>query len=83
VTGATELSFAWDTSAIPAEHQRWWGEQDGVLRYLRELLAADAVTRQVALELDAAATTEMADAVAFALESPYPRPEEALDHVFA
>lgn len=83
LTGATDLSFAWDTTAIPAEHTRWWGEQDGVMRYLRELLAAGAVTREAALAIDAAAIEEMQAAVTFALESPYPQPREALDHVFA
>lgn len=83
VTGATDVSFAWDTTAIPADHVRWWGEQDGVLRYLRELLDAGVVTREAALEMDAAAITEMDAAVTFALESPYPRPQEALDHVYA
>lgn len=83
VTGATDVSFAWDTTAIPAEHLRWWSEQDGVLRFLRELLAAGVVTRQAVLEIDAAAIAEMDAAVTFALESPYPQPGEALDHVFA
>ena len=83
LTGATDLSFAWDTTAIPAEHTRWWGEQDGVIRYLRELLAAGALTREDALAIDADAIAEMDAAVTFALESPYPQPREALDHVFA
>lgn len=83
VTGATDVSFAWDTTAIPAEHQRWWGEQDGVLRYLRELLAAGVVTREAVGAMDGAAVAEMDAAVTFALESPYPQPREALDHVFA
>jgi pyruvate dehydrogenase E1 component alpha subunit len=83
LTGATDLTFAWDTTGIPAEHTRWWGEQDGVIRYLRELLAAGAVTRDEALAIDADAIAEMDAAVTFALESPYPQPREALDHVFA
>ena len=53
------ISFAWDTTGIPAEHLRWWGEQDGVVRYLRELLAAGAVTREAALLIDGAAIAEI------------------------
>ncbi|MFN8622079.1 MAG: thiamine pyrophosphate-dependent dehydrogenase E1 component subunit alpha [Chloroflexota bacterium] len=83
VTGATDLAYAWDPASIPAAHATWWGEQDGVLRYLRELLAAGAVTREAALAIDADAIAEMERAVTFALESPYPQPREALDHVFA
>ena len=83
VTGATDLRFAWDAEAIPTEHVAWWRDQDCLLRYLRELLSSDVITPAAALELDAAAVGEMAAAVTFALESPFPAPEEALDDVFA
>ena len=39
--------------------------------------------RHAAQAIDAAAVAEMDAAVTFALESPYPRPEEALEHVYA
>jgi len=68
---------------MPPDHRRWWGEQDGVLRFLRELLAAGTVTREAAIAIDAEAVAEMDAAVTFAIESPYPQPREALDHVFA
>ena len=83
VTGATDLRFAWDAEAIPTEHVAWWRDHDCLLRYLRELLSSDVITPAAALELDAAAVGEMAAAVTFALESPFPAPEEALDDVFA
>lgn len=83
LTGETDVAFAWDASRIPAEHARWWGEQDGLLRYLRELLAAGHVTPDTATAIDAEAREEMVAAMTFALESPYPRPGEALEHVFA
>ncbi len=83
LTGATDVRYAWDAASIPVEHVRWWGEQDGVLRYVRELLAAGAVTREATLDIDAAAVAEMDAAVTFAVDSPYPQPREALDHVFA
>jgi TPP-dependent pyruvate/acetoin dehydrogenase alpha subunit len=35
------------------------------------------------LAVDEAARAEMAAAVAFALDSPYPNPEEALEHAYA
>ena len=68
VTGATDLRFAWDPAAIPTEHVAWWRDQDCLLRYLRELLFADVITQDAALELDVAAVGEMAAAVTFALE---------------
>ncbi|MEZ4595559.1 MAG: thiamine pyrophosphate-dependent enzyme [Chloroflexota bacterium] len=83
LTGETDVAFAWDASRIPAEYARWWGEQDGLLRYLRELLAAGHVTPDAATAIDVEAREEMVAAMTFALESPYPRPEEALEHVFA
>ncbi len=83
VTGETDVAMAWDAGRIPAEHERWWSFQDGLLRFLRELLAADALDRATALAIDTEARDEMAAAVTFALESPLPDPAEALDHVFA
>ncbi len=83
LTGETDVAFAWDAARIPAEHARWWAQQDGLVRYLRELLEAGHLTREQATAMDAEARAEMTAAVTFALESPYPAPEEALDHVFA
>lgn len=83
VTGATELAYAWDPEAVPDEHQAWFGTQDGLIRYLRELLAASVVTRDDAMELDREARHEMERAVSFALDSPFPEPEEALEDVYA
>jgi acetoin:2,6-dichlorophenolindophenol oxidoreductase subunit alpha len=83
VTGETDVAMAWDAGRIPAEHERWWSFQDGLLRFLRELIAAGAIDRGTALTIDTEAREEMAAAVAFALESPFPEPQEALDHVFA
>ena len=82
-TGVTELEYAWDPDAIPGEHSDWFGAQDGLLRYLRELLAAGIVERDDAKELDREARQEMERAVSFAMESPFPEPEEALEDVYA
>jgi acetoin:2,6-dichlorophenolindophenol oxidoreductase subunit alpha len=83
VTGPTELEYAWDESAIPREHRDWFAGQDGVLRFLRDLLAADVMPRDEVLTLDRSARAEMDEAVEFALESPFPEPEQALEDVFA
>jgi pyruvate dehydrogenase E1 component alpha subunit len=82
VTGETDLSFAWDASAIPTDHADWFGRQDGLLRFARDLLAAKRVTRAELLEIDRQARAEMVAAVQFGLDSPYPAPEEALEDVF-
>lgn len=83
LTGRTDLAMAWDPSRIGDEHRAWHERQDGLLRFVRELLAAGATGREEILAIDADAVAEMERAVEFALESPYPRPEEALTDVFA
>jgi pyruvate dehydrogenase E1 component alpha subunit len=83
LTGPTDLAHAWQPERLEGEHAVWWREQDGLLRFARELLVAGFVTRPEAAAMDAEAVREMERAVAFALESPYPAPEEALDDVFA
>lgn len=83
VTGETDVRYAWDPSTMPAEHATWFGVQDGLIRFIRELLAAGRSTRERVLTIDIAARAEMAEAVRFALESPFPAPEEALEDVFA
>lgn len=83
VTGATDLAHAWDEARIPAEHATWWRSQDGLLRFVRELLAASAVSREECQAIDAEAIAEMDAAVRFALESPYPDAAEALEDVYA
>jgi pyruvate dehydrogenase E1 component alpha subunit len=83
LTGATQLEMAWDPSLIGDEHRAWHERQDAVLRFVRELLSAGVVTRDQILAVDLDARAEMAAAVSFALTSPYPDPEEALQDAYA
>ncbi len=83
LTGTTDVAMAWDLSHIRDDHRAWHERQDGLLRFIRELLARGATTRDEIEGIDRAARAEMADAAAFALDSPYPDPNEALEDVFA
>lgn len=83
VTGRTDVAMAWEPARIGAEHRAWHERQDGLLRFVRELLAAGATSPAEVLAIDGEAVAEMERAVRFALESPFPDPEEALDDVFA
>jgi TPP-dependent pyruvate/acetoin dehydrogenase alpha subunit len=83
VTGRTELAYAWDPASLPSAHRDWFAEQDGLLRYLRDLVARRILDQEEATTLDADIEHEMDEAVSFALDSPFPRPEEALTDVFA
>ncbi len=83
LTGETNLAMAWDPSLIPTEFAEWHRVQDGLLRYLRELLRSGLLEPQEAVAIDVEAREEMTAAARFALGSPHPDPKEALDHVFA
>jgi pyruvate dehydrogenase E1 component alpha subunit len=82
LTGATDLAMAWDPSRIGDQYRTWHERQDGLLRLVRELLQAGVASGEELIAIDDAARAEMVTAVAFALDSPYPQPEEALDDVF-
>ncbi len=83
LTGETDLTFAWDGARIPEPYREWHRRQDGLLRFVRELLAAGATDAYEALALDAEARATVERAVQFALESPEPAPAAALEDVFA
>ncbi len=81
-TGITDLSMAWDESGIEGEHADWYRDHDPVLNYARDMLR-DGVTREEIIALDRAVNARMKQACKFALESPMPPAETALDHVLA
>jgi TPP-dependent pyruvate/acetoin dehydrogenase alpha subunit len=82
-TGPTDISMAWDDSSMSGEHEQWYREHDPVLGYARKLLAAGDLSQDELTEIDARASERIAEARQFALDSPRPTPESALDHVFA
>jgi pyruvate dehydrogenase E1 component alpha subunit len=82
-TGETDISMAWDDSGISGEHEQWYREHDPVLRYARQLLESGEISQDELTELDARTRERIAEARKFALDSPRPTPESALDHVFA
>ena len=77
------MTIAWDETALPDEYVEWHRSQDGILRFTRELIEVGNLTPEQALEIDAGVKAQMKEAVQFALDSPYPPPEAALDHVYA
>ncbi len=83
LTGATDLSYAWDASAIPADYAVWHTEQDGLLRYVRELLSDGVLTADEVLAMDEQVKRRIEDAIRFALDSPYPPVAAALESVYA
>ncbi len=82
-SGETDLRMAWDASVIPEAFSEWHREQDGLLRFARELLADRVATREELLALDRRAREAIRRAAEFALANPLPAPETALEGVFA
>ena len=60
-----------------------WLRSDPLSLYLQQQVGAGALDRAKIEAIDARARSEMADAVRFALDSPYPPPGDAYKHVFA
>lgn len=83
VGGDTDVAWTWTPEAAPEAVRRWEQESDPVLLYARQLLAAGTLTREALVALDAAVREEVAAAASFALNSPLPAPEAALEHAFA
>jgi pyruvate dehydrogenase E1 component alpha subunit len=57
--------------------------KDPIPKFRRILIGAGHIDDTGANRIVEDARTEMDDAVRFALASPHPRPEEALNHVYA
>jgi len=83
VTGETRLEMAWDESLIPAEHRDWHAEQDALLRFVRETLAAKLIGQMELLAMDRVVRAVMQEGIEFALASDYPPAEAALEKVLA
>ncbi len=58
-------------------------QRDPIVRFERELTERGVLSAADAAAMGEEARAEVAEAIAFARESPYPAPEAALDHVFA
>jgi TPP-dependent pyruvate/acetoin dehydrogenase alpha subunit len=60
-----------------------WKNRDPVKRFRARLLKDGTLTEAAAKRIESAARAEVQDAVQFALASPLPAPEEALQYVYA
>ena len=81
--GQWQLDWAFGQSPDRADLAAWLEQSDPLLLYLRKIVAAGELTREQVQSLDERARAEMAGAVRFALDSPFPAPEEAYQHVRA
>jgi acetoin:2,6-dichlorophenolindophenol oxidoreductase subunit alpha len=82
-TGETDISMGWDESRMDGEHAGWFEGHDPVLIYARRLLADGDISQDELTEMESRVTERLAQAREFALQSPMPAAETALDNVFA
>lgn len=67
----------------PEEETEAWLKRDPLPIFRTQLLETDALTLKEITRVEEAVSAAVEEAVQFAMESPYPTPEEALDDVYA
>ena len=65
------------------EEVEFWKKKDPIPRFEKYLTERKLLTEELKKEIAAEITVEINEAVEFADQSPYPQPEEALQHVWA
>jgi len=80
---ATEVSLAWDLSAVPAAVKDWYQFSDPLLIFIRKLLADGHATKDQVAQLEKSVKEKIAEAIQFAFASPEPDLKSALEGVFA
>ncbi len=66
----------------PKEEVEEWLKRDSIVRFRTRLLDMRTLTEEEADKIEQEVVAAVDDAVDFALESPYPAPDEALEHVY-
>lgn len=83
VLAPTDVTLAWDVTSVPESVRDWYRNSDPALIFIRELVETKLTTREQISEIHQAVVKTMDQAVKFALASPYPKPQEALEDIFA
>lgn len=83
IPAPTDVALAWDVETVPERARGWYRECDPVLIFIRELVEGKQATKEEISQVDKNVRGRVAQAVDFALKSPYPDVEEALKDVFA
>jgi pyruvate dehydrogenase E1 component alpha subunit len=66
----------------PKEEIEQWMQKDAIKNYREKLIEMKVLTEKQAEDIDKEALAEMDEAMKFAQESPFPKPEEALENVY-
>jgi pyruvate dehydrogenase E1 component alpha subunit len=83
VPAPTDTALAWNVDGVPEKAREWYRSADPLLVYIRELVEANQASRDEIAALERKVKSEIAAAVEFAVNSPYPKPEEAESGLFA
>src|SRR5574341_1714021 len=83
VPAPTDTALAWDVSSVPEKAREWYRSADPLLVYIRELVDAKHASKDDIAAMERQVKSEIAAAVEFAVNSPYPQPEEAERGYFA
>jgi len=67
----------------PKEEVEFWLKKDPIPRFRNKLLEMNVLSEEELREIETEVSRKIEEAVKFALESPYPEPEEALKDVYA
>jgi acetoin:2,6-dichlorophenolindophenol oxidoreductase subunit alpha len=82
VVQPTDAALAWDVSGVPEKVREWYRNCDPLLIFIREIVDAQQATREDIAAIEKKVKAEIAEAVSFAVASPYPKPEEAAKDYF-
>jgi len=80
---ATDTALAWDVSSVPEKAREWYRSCDPLLIFIRELVEAKQASREEISAIERQIKSAIAAAVEFAVNSPYPKPQEAERNFFA
>jgi TPP-dependent pyruvate/acetoin dehydrogenase alpha subunit len=83
VPRATDTSLAWDVSSVPEKAREWYRSCDPLLIYIRELVEGGKASKDEIAAIERQVKSDIAAAVEFAVNSPYPKPETAERDFFA
>jgi TPP-dependent pyruvate/acetoin dehydrogenase alpha subunit len=83
IGGDYRLDWAFSAASGPTELQEWLQHSDPIALFIRGLVADGAMTKPDVEAMDARVRKAVAEAARFALDSPEPKAESALDHIFA
>lgn len=81
--GEWQTAWAFDQLPDRADLAAWLEQSDPLHRYVRKLVADGTLDRAEVEAIDMQARADMAQAVRFATDSPFPAPQEAYQHVLA